>query len=127
MANQNADQIAHAFVQHYYTMFDSDRSKLGSLYRSNSMLTYEDKKGLGQQKILEIFKNLKFKTVSHQVKTVDSQPSGSGGILVYVQGDLKVDGGPNPVKFGQLFQLIPTDASGSNFWVHNDIFRLNYG
>jgi len=124
---KNHESIAQAFVKHYYTIFDSDRSKLGSLYRQQSMLTYEDKKGLGQQQIVEIFKNLKFKSISHQIKTCDAQPSGSGGIIVYVQGDLKVDGGPNAVKFGQMFQLIPTDATGSNFWVHNDIFRLNYG
>jgi hypothetical protein len=82
---------------------------------------------MGCQQIMAILKGLKFKTVSHKVISVDAQPSGSGGILVYVQGDLKVDGGPNAVKFGQMFQLIPTDSTGSNFWLHNDIFRLNYG
>jgi len=127
MSSSDCDTIAQAFVKHYYTIFDSDRSKLGVLYRKQSMLTYEGKKGMGPEQIMNILKGLKFKTVSHSVKSCDAQPSGSGGIIVYVQGDLKVDGGPNPVKFGQMFQLVPTDKTSSNFWVHNDIFRLNYG
>lgn len=56
--------------------------------------------------------------------TCDSQPVPGGGILTQVTGDLAVDGSPNPIKFAQTFHLLPT-AAGS-WYVHNDIFRLNY-
>lgn len=49
------------------------------------------------------------------------------GILIMVNGDIKVDDQQNALKFSQTFQLIPTDAQCSNFWIYNDIFRLNYG
>ena len=56
------------------------------------------------------------------MKSVDAQPSGNG-ILVFVNGDLKVDDNANVLKFAQVFQLIPTDQSLGNFWIFNDVFR----
>lgn len=46
------------------------------------------------------------------------------GILVSVSGSLILDSEENAVKFAQCFYLLP---DGNNFWVQNDIFRLNYG
>lgn len=40
-----------------------------------------------------------------------------------VTGDLAVDGSANPIKFAQTFHLMP---NGASWYVHNDIFRLNY-
>jgi hypothetical protein len=60
--------------------------------------------------------SLAFKKVAHLIKTVDVQPSGCGGLMVFVCGDLKVDDGEHAVKFSQVFHLMP-DASGTNFWV----------
>jgi hypothetical protein len=36
------------------------------------------------------------------------------------------DGGNNALKFAQTFHLMPTDSNKTNFYVHNDVFRLNY-
>lgn len=47
--------------------------------------------------------------------------------MVFVNGDLKVDDTPNPIKFSQVFHLVASDPSGKAFWVSNDLFRLNYG
>jgi hypothetical protein len=47
------DGIAKAFVGHYYTMFDSDRSSLASLYQDNSMLTFEGERFQGRESILK--------------------------------------------------------------------------
>ena len=67
---------------------------------------------------------LPFKTVSHNLKSLDCQPSGCGGIIVHVVGELKVDEEKNPLKFSQVFHLMPQEKS---FWVVNDMFRLNIG
>jgi hypothetical protein len=64
--------------------------------------------------------------VSHEVVTSDSQPTAYGGVLVFVCGNLKVDGSENPMKFSQVFSLLPLQG-GQGYFCYNDIFRLNYG
>eukprot|EP00460_Paracercomonas_marina_P001684 EW706611.1.p2 GENE.EW706611.1~~EW706611.1.p2 ORF type:complete len:134 (+),score=45.68 EW706611.1:47-448(+) len=126
-AAPNINTIGQAFVRHYYTLFDTDRSKLANLYQNTSKLTFEGTFFQGAAAIIGKLTALNFKKVVHSIKSVDCQPSGCGGIIVFCCGDLKLDDGENPVKFAQTFHLMPTDASAKNFWVHNDIFRLNYG
>ena len=41
-----------------------------------------------------------------------------------VTGDLAVDGNQNPIKFAQMFHLMPENQ---NWFIANDVFRLNYG
>jgi len=126
-AQVNVNTIAQAFVKHYYTLFDTDRAKLANLYQASSKLTFEGQQFIGSGPIVGKLTSLNFKKVVHSIKTVDAQPSGCGGIIVFCCGDLKIDDSENPVKFAQCFHLMPTDASAKNFWVHNDLFRLNYG
>lgn len=49
------------------------------------------------------------------------------GIIVAVSGNLIVDDNQHPLKFAQSFHLVPDPTNTNNFWVLNDIFRLNYG
>ena len=68
---------------------------------------------------------LQFQTVQHKITTSDSQPTPGGGILTLVTGDLAVDGNvTTPLKFAQSFHLMP---NGASWYIHNDLFRLNYG
>ena len=91
--------------------------------------------------------SLAFKKAAHAIKTVDVQPSGCGGLIVFVCGDLKVravlsahlapmcnalprfaqvDEDKNAIKFAQVFHLMP-DSTGTNYWVRerflSPIFR----
>jgi hypothetical protein len=60
------------------------------------------------------------------VTTIDAQPGPqAGSILVMVTGQLLVDEEQNPQHFSQTFQLVPEGPG--NFFVFNDVFRLNYG
>jgi hypothetical protein len=68
---------------------------------------------------------LTFKKVKHNIITTDCQPSVSNGVLVFVSGDLYADDNNVPLKFSQVFHLMP--AGQTNFYVTNDVFRLNYG
>ncbi|KAI0059031.1 nuclear transport factor 2 [Artomyces pyxidatus] len=124
MADINA--IAKQFTDFYYSTFDSSRSTLGSLYRDNSMLSFEGAQTLGASAIVEKLTNLPFQTVQHKVSTLDAQPSSAtvASLIVSVTGLLVVDDSPNPLQFSQVFQLIP---DGGSYYVFNDIFRLNYG
>uniref|UniRef100_A0A0A9WZ74 Nuclear transport factor 2 n=2 Tax=Lygus hesperus TaxID=30085 RepID=A0A0A9WZ74_LYGHE len=120
--------VAQAFVTHYYNLFDSGKegiANLRMLYQDSSMLSFEGQNIQGSANIIRHLSELRFTSVNHVVKSMDVQPSGvPGALLVSVQGDLKVDGEANPIKFAQVWHLLP---QGNSFWVYNDIFRLNYG
>ena len=80
---------------------------------------------MGMQAIMQKLTTLQFTSVQHKITTCDAQPCPSGGILVMVTGDLAVDGQTGtPLKFAQTFHLMP---NGASWYIHNDIFRLNYG
>ncbi|PHU25597.1 Nuclear transport factor 2 [Capsicum chinense] len=119
------DAVAKAFVEHYYSTFDTNRVGLANLYQESSMLHFEGQKYQGTQSIAGKLTGLPFQQCKHQINTVDCQPSGpAGGMLVFVSGNLSLPGEQHALKFSQMFHLIPT-GQGS-FYVQNDIFRLNY-
>ncbi|CAH9115750.1 unnamed protein product [Cuscuta europaea] len=119
------DALCQAFVTHYYNTFDSNRPGLANLYQDQSMLTFEGVKIQGVENIKQKLMNLPFAQCLHHITTVDFQPSGAhGGFLVFVSGNLQLGGEQHPLKFSQMFHLMPTQTG--SFYVHNDVFRLNY-
>eukprot|EP00286_Rhodomonas_abbreviata_P017121 CAMPEP_0181327276 /NCGR_PEP_ID=MMETSP1101-20121128/22007_1 /TAXON_ID=46948 /ORGANISM="Rhodomonas abbreviata, Strain Caron Lab Isolate" /LENGTH=195 /DNA_ID=CAMNT_0023435909 /DNA_START=8 /DNA_END=595 /DNA_ORIENTATION=+ len=122
----NFEEIGKAFVSHYYSIFDSNRAGLQGLYQDMSMLTFEGEKIQGAAAIGQKLTSLPFQTVKHEVVTVDSQPAAGGGVLVFACGNLKVDGSENPMKFSQVFCLMPLQGV-QGYFCYNDVFRLNYG
>jgi len=125
MAN-NFEDVAKQFIEFYYNQFDTDRKALQSLYREQSMLTFESASVLGAASIVEKLTTLPFEKVKHQVSTLDAQPTMvDGGIVILVTGQLLVDEEQRPMNYAQTFQLA-RDPSGQYF-VFNDIFKLVYG
>ena len=88
--NSNFEEVGSAFVLHYYNIFDTNRAGLQNLYQDVSMMTFEGEKIQGSQAIAQKLTSLPFQSVKHEVITVDSQPMASGGVLVFVCGNLKV-------------------------------------
>ncbi|KAK2591664.1 Nuclear transport factor 2 [Conoideocrella luteorostrata] len=122
----NFEDVAKQFIEFYYNTFDTDRKNLSSLYRENSMLTFESASSLGVNNIVEKLAGLPFQKVKHQVSTLDAQPSNdTGGIIILVTGQLLVDEEQRPMNFSQSFQL-SRDPAGQYF-VYNDIFKLVFG
>ena len=63
--------------------------------------------------------------VKHDIKTMDVQPThAQNAIAIFVTGAIAIGGG-NPLHFCEYFQLVSTGPGA--YYVHNDIFRLNYG
>jgi len=120
------NKLAVQFTDYYYLKFRENRAELASLYRPESMLSWEDSFIQGRDGIMEKLINLPFQKVEHVVTTRNAQPSSPTvqSVIVSVTGKLAVDGG-NPLQFNEVFHLIPDAATGS-FWVLNDIFRLVY-
>ncbi|XP_058092750.1 nuclear transport factor 2B [Magnolia sinica] len=123
---EQVEKVAKAFVEHYYNIFDTNRSFLSSLYQPSSILTFEGQNIHGVDEIARKLTQLPFDQCKHLITTVDCQPSPfDGGILVFVCGSVHLLGEEHQLRFSQMFHLIPT-LQGS-FFVQNDIFRLNYG
>ncbi|KAL1839384.1 hypothetical protein VTJ49DRAFT_1586 [Mycothermus thermophilus] len=123
--NNNAQEIATQFVQHYYTTFDTNRSQLAGLYRDTSALTFETSQVAGVASIVEKLTSLPFERLQHRTSSVEAQPvAGGSAILILVTGQLLVDQESNPLSFAQAFTLAQ-DASGQ-WYVANDIFKLVY-
>ncbi|KAI4348322.1 hypothetical protein L6164_009057 [Bauhinia variegata] len=120
------DAVAKAFVEHYYSTFDTNRVSLANLYQDNSMLTFEGQKIQGTQNIVAKLTSLPFQRCKHVITTVDCQPSAptGGGMVVFVSGNLQLADEQHALKFSQMFHLMPTPQG--SFYVLNDIFRLNY-
>ncbi|XVF25990.1 hypothetical protein REPUB_Repub13aG0261900 [Reevesia pubescens] len=123
---EQIDLVGKTFVDYYYHLFDNDRPSLSSLYQSSSMLTFEGQKIQGVEDITAKLNQLPFDQCRHLISTTDSQPSSfTGGIVVFVSGSLQLAGEEHHLRFSQMFHLIP--MLEGNFFVQNDIFRLNYG
>ncbi|KAI5451929.1 Nuclear transport factor 2 [Naganishia albida] len=122
--------IAQQFTNFYYQTFDAagkDRSALSSLYRDNSMMTWEGTQLMGTQAIIEKINSLPFESVQHRVSMIDAQPSSAtvASLIVLVTGHLVVDGNTEaPMPYSQMFQLVPDNGS---YYVQNDVFRLVLG
>eukprot|EP00555_Chaetoceros_dichaeta_P006702 CAMPEP_0198270146 /NCGR_PEP_ID=MMETSP1447-20131203/43949_1 /TAXON_ID=420782 /ORGANISM="Chaetoceros dichaeta, Strain CCMP1751" /LENGTH=121 /DNA_ID=CAMNT_0043962033 /DNA_START=57 /DNA_END=422 /DNA_ORIENTATION=+ len=119
----SAQEVATAFVAHFYSTFDTNPDGLAGLYSPASNLTFEGTQHVGMQAIMEKLKGIG--AVKHTIKSTDLQPSASSNaIIVFVTGSIQI-GGDNALHFCESFQLVST-APGA-YYVHNDIFRLNYG
>jgi Nuclear transport factor 2 (NTF2) domain len=119
------EKIGQAFLKEYYSRFDKDRKALLPLYSAKSMLTFEGGKVMGAQKIVAKLSSLSAGKIAHQIVKYDCQPTAGNGVLVFVVGNVKIDN-DNPIKFSQVFTLLPSPTQKGNYYCHNDIFRLNY-
>ncbi|XVF01842.1 hypothetical protein REPUB_Repub04eG0123900 [Reevesia pubescens] len=99
------DVVAKAFVEHYYSTFDAIQASLANLYQDGSMLTFEGQKIQGSQNFMAKFTGLPFQQCQHNITTVDCQPSGAGGILVFVFGTLQLAGEHHALKFSEVTLL----------------------
>ena len=63
--------------------------------------------------------------VKHTVKSRDIQPTfNENALVIFVTGLVQISG-DNPIHFSELFILVST--APQQYYVHNSIFRLNYG
>ena len=89
------------------------------------MMTFEGQQFQGPDAIVGKLSGIG--KVSHTVKSTDVQPSCQpNAILIFVTGSIKIgDENANPLHFSELFQLV--SSGPGQYYVHNCVFRLNYG
>uniref|UniRef100_A0A674HA00 Nuclear transport factor 2 n=4 Tax=Passeriformes TaxID=9126 RepID=A0A674HA00_TAEGU len=85
------EQIGSSFVQHYYQLFDADRTQLGAIYIDASCLTWEGQQFQGKAAIVEKLTSLPFQKIQHSITAQDHQPTPDSCILSMVVGQLKVN------------------------------------
>eukprot|EP00602_Paraphysomonas_sp_CaronLab_P000424 CAMPEP_0185017326 /NCGR_PEP_ID=MMETSP1103-20130426/289_1 /TAXON_ID=36769 /ORGANISM="Paraphysomonas bandaiensis, Strain Caron Lab Isolate" /LENGTH=122 /DNA_ID=CAMNT_0027546675 /DNA_START=66 /DNA_END=434 /DNA_ORIENTATION=+ len=121
----SADEVASAFIQHYYSTLDSNPGALSGLYQPQSTLSFEGNKFVGPQSICEKLVSLGKLEHNSSAFSVDVQlGADSNALLIFVVGRLTING-ENPLHFTQMFQLVATGPG--QYYVHNEIFRLVYG
>lgn len=118
------DQVAQAFAHHYYDTFKNNRPGLSGLYQNESIMSWEGKRHVGQQAIVQHLVNLPFTKIEHKLSTLDAQPSVAQGVMVFITGQILTENESQPLKFSQVFHLVQV---GGSYMVSNDMFRLNYG
>jgi len=65
--------------------------------------------------------------VAHNVPqlTKDFQLTNNQTLLIFVTGQLQIEGQTQPLLFAQSFVLVATNPG--QYYIHNDVFRLIYG
>ncbi|XP_006733126.1 nuclear transport factor 2 [Leptonychotes weddellii] len=120
------EHIGSSFIQHYYQLFDNDRTQLGAIYIDASCLTWEGQQFQGKAAIVEKLSSLPFQKIQHSIMAQDHQPTPDSCIISMAVGQLKVDEDPI-MGFHQMFLL----KNINDAWVcTNDMFRLalhNFG
>ncbi|MFI5774740.1 nuclear transport factor 2 family protein [Streptomyces sp. NPDC051658] len=122
--------MAQAFVGHYFRSFDNydARDSLASLYRPESMLTWEGNQIQGASDIIAQLKKPELKAVKTQITSSDAQPGANNSVVVLVTGNLAIDNAfDKPMHFTRTFILAPIPGQPGGFFIYNDIFRLILG
>lgn len=127
-ATTTASLVGNAFVNQYYNVlhqsphvvhrFYTDQSKLSRAEAGMSADTVET-----QDRIREKIMSMDFGGIRAEIKTVDSQESLNGSVLVLVTGSLSSQNGPER-DFMQTFFLAPQERG---YFVLNDICRYLNG
>ncbi|GFQ07535.1 putative g3bp-like protein [Phtheirospermum japonicum] len=120
----SAQVVGNAFVQQYYHILHHSPGLVHRFYQDISMLGRPEEDGsmsitTTMEAINEKIVSLNYGSLRAEIKSVDSQGSFSGGVLVLVTGYLT--GEDNIVNnFSQSFFLAPQDRG---YFVLNDMFR----
>mmetsp|Transcript_1032 Transcript_1032/g.1144 ORF Transcript_1032/g.1144 Transcript_1032/m.1144 type:complete len:123 (-) Transcript_1032:208-576(-) len=121
----STDEIATAFVNHFYTTLNTNPTALAGLYQPQSTMTFEGQKFDGPEAIINKYTSLGKLTHDIPALTKDVQISVTpNALLIFMSGRLKVGEDGNPLLFSHCFQLVATGPGV--YYVHNEIFRLLY-
>lgn len=103
------EEVALAFVEHYYHLFDTSRPSLAGLYDSTSLLSFEGQAEIGAAAIARRLAAPSFDQCRHRISTVDCEPSPpTRGILVFVSGSIELPSEEHHLRFSQVLQPSPS-------------------
>ncbi|KAJ7554894.1 hypothetical protein O6H91_05G014600 [Diphasiastrum complanatum] len=120
----SAEDVGNAFVSQYYIVLHQSPQEMHRFYTNSSWYTHAEPGGAGrtfiaQSAIHDKFMSLDYGDFKTEIKTVDSQESVDGGVLVMVTGTL-IGKSSARLNFVQSFVLARQEKG---YFVRNDIFR----
>ncbi|CAD7675822.1 unnamed protein product [Nyctereutes procyonoides] len=98
------EQIRSSLIQHYYQLFDNDRTQLDTMSIDASCLTWEGQQFQGKAAIAGKLSSLPFQKIQQSLMAQDHQPTPDSCIISMVVGQLTVDEDPI-MRFHQMFLL----------------------
>ncbi|KAG0224528.1 hypothetical protein B0O80DRAFT_500654 [Mortierella sp. GBAus27b] len=113
-----AAEVGMMFVHEYYTLLHKDPARLHCFYDKTSTVSHATE-GAEPTEIQSHITNLDYDDCRVLVRTVESQASLNGGIMVQVLGEMSNKGSPSQ-RFVQTFFLA---EQHQGYYVLNDIFR----
>ena len=85
-----AVEVTKAFIQHYFTLYDTNRQQLSTLYRNNSCLSQEGTNCGGPQQIMERLTTLPSVKHDGNSLTVDVQcVNGIEILFMFISGQVR--------------------------------------
>ncbi|EDM13137.1 rCG48592 [Rattus norvegicus] len=88
------EQLGSSFIQHYYQLFDNNRTQLCVIYIDSPCLTWEGQLFQGEAATVEKLSSLPFHKIQHSIMAQDHQPSPDSCIFSMVVGQPKADEDP---------------------------------
>lgn len=117
------DEVGKGFAGSYYASFGTDRSQCAGIYRPSSLMTYGGEQIAGVDAIMEKFANLGFQTAHFIPSEIDCHPTNGGaGVLVVVNGEVKVDEEEHSLAYNDVFNLAVDEAG--QWFVANQFSRI---
>ncbi|KAH8064496.1 hypothetical protein JL722_1372 [Aureococcus anophagefferens] len=128
--SMSADEVAKAFIPHYYNLFDTNREGLVSLFRETSSLTFEgDGPKTGVAQIMEKLRGCRRRATARRESSswrVAPRPlSGSSrrASSAAAPAPAQIEQG-KPLKYSEVFQLVA--SAPGQYYLNNVMFRFNY-
>lgn len=117
----NYQQTTEKFCDYYYSTYDLDFKLLNTVYKHDSLFTFNDKEFIGFESLVKHFNKLGFYKVTHHKQlTVNAQPLGDKSVLINIYGKISF----NSNMFLPFVEtVILTKHSDGQIYVHNTIFK----
>jgi hypothetical protein len=115
--------IASQFCKQYYDTYDNQFSNLVNLYNTKSVFTYCEEEFLNFESLNNRLVNYyKVNSFQHVINKIDAQPVGDKGILITINGTVKVNNLHHEQSFIETI-FLEEDIDNVMF-VINTIFRV---
>lgn len=117
----SASRIAKPFVDHFYSLLDTRRDELATIFTERSTFQFGNTIRGGRGMILDYLMSLP--STNHFVTSADGHPMENGGFMILVLGQMRTDNDAYPKPFSQSF-FIKMNPCGQ-YIVMNTSFRYH--
>lgn len=120
-ANLQYREIANAFTNYYYRIYDNNFSELHNLYIANPCITYGDDEFI---KFMDLHDKVRYTYSIYKYTHTDliytAQPF-NDGILINISGSLSINYGLSK-KFNETIMLVKNNSN--IYYISNSILKL---